>query len=300
MSAAPAASVCIVAIAIDTPAAMRSWSDHTRAAGRTVAVVPTMGALHRGHLELIERAHQLADAVVVSIFVNPLQFGEQGDFEHYPRPLDDDLRACDDAGVDVVFVPTATSMYPDGFATTVHVSGLTDTMEGSARPGHFDGVTTVVTKLLAATRPHLAVFGEKDYQQLAVVRRLEADLDLGVDIVGCPTVREPDGLALSSRNRRLDSAQRGAAICVPKALSAGRDAARSAASNVADVIDAATRPILDEPLAQLDYVALVDAGTLCAVRRFDTHHRQPGRVRIAVAARFGDIRLIDNADLFAD
>jgi len=288
-----------VATAFDNPAAVRAWSDATRSAGRTIALVPTMGALHRGHLELIRAARQLADAVVVSIFVNPLQFGERGDFDHYPRPLDDDLRACDAEGVDVVFVPTAASMYPDGFATTVRVSGLTEAMEGAARPGHFDGVTTVVTKLLAATRPHAALFGEKDYQQLAVVRRLTADLDLGVDIVEHPTVRESDGLALSSRNRRLDDAQRRAARCVPKALAAGRDVATSDRSSVADVIEAATRAIDDEPLADLDYVAVFDAGNLRPIDRFEIDHRRAGRVRIAVAARFSDVRLIDNADLFA-
>jgi len=288
-----------VATAFDNPAAVRAWSDATRSAGRTIALVPTMGALHRGHLELIRAARQLADAVVVSIFVNPLQFGERGDFDHYPRPLDDDLRACDAEGVEVVFVPTAASMYPDGFATTVRVSGLTEALEGAARPGHFDGVTTVVTKLLAATRPHAALFGEKDYQQLAVVRRLTADLDLGVDIVEHPTVRESDGLALSSRNRRLDDAQRRAARCVPKALAAGRDVATSDRSSVADVIEAATRAIDDEPLADLDYVAVFDAGNLRPIDRFEIDHRRAGRVRIAVAARFSDVRLIDNADLFA-
>jgi pantoate--beta-alanine ligase len=290
----------VVATVFDNPAAVRAWSDATRSAGRTVALVPTMGALHRGHLELVRAARRLADAVIVSIFVNPLQFGEQGDFDHYPRPLDDDLRACDAAGVDVAFVPTAASMYPDGFATTVRVSGLTDAMEGAARPGHFDGVTTVVTKLLAATRPQVAVFGEKDYQQLAVVRRLAADLDLGVDIVEQPTVREGDGLALSSRNRRLDDAQRRAAVCVPRALAAGRDAARSAHSSVADVIAAAARAIDDEPLADLDYAAVFDAANLRPIDRFADEHRQPGRVRVAVAARFGDVRLIDNADLFTN
>ena len=234
----------------------------------------------------------------MSIFVNPLQFGERGDFDHYPRPLDDDLLACDAEGVDAVFVPTGASMYPDGFATTVRVSGLTETMEGAARPGHFDGVTTVVTKLLSATRPHMALFGEKDYQQLAVVRRLAADLDLGVDIVEHRTVRESDGLALSSRNRRLDDAQRNAARCVPEALAAGRVTATSDRSSVADVIEAATRTIEDEPLAALDYVAVFDAGNLRPIERFEIGQRRPGRVRIAVAARFGDVRLIDNADLF--
>ena len=288
-----------MATEFDTPATVRAWSDATRASGRTIALVPTMGALHRGHLELIRTARRLADAVVVSIFVNPLQFGERSDFEHYPRPIDDDVRACDDEGVDAVFVPTAASMYPAGFATTVRVAGLTDTMEGSARPGHFDGVTTVVTKLLVATRPHIAVFGEKDYQQLAVVRLLVTDLDLGVDIVEHPTVREPDGLAMSSRNRRLDARQRAAAACVPRALAAGRAAARSDGSSVADVIEAAAGALDAEALADREYVALFDADTLVPIDRLDVDQRRPGRVRLPVAARFGDVRLIDNADLFA-
>lgn len=284
---------------IDTPDAARAWADATRAAGRTIALAPTMGALHRGHLELIDAARRHADRVVVSIFVNPLQFGEHGDFDQYPRPLDDDLLACEAAGVDAVYVPTAAAMYPAGFATTVHVVGLSDTMEGGSRPGHFDGVATVVTKLLASTRPHVAVFGEKDYQQLAIVRRMATDLDLGVEIIAHPTVREPDGLALSSRNRRLDDPQRSAATCVSRAISAGVRLATADDSSVAGVVAAATKIIDDEPLAVLDYVAVFDGHTLGSIDRFETHHRQPGRVRIAVAARFGDVRLIDNADLFA-
>jgi pantoate--beta-alanine ligase len=237
--------------------------------------------------------------VVVSIFVNPLQFGENADFEHYPRPIDDDLQACDDAGVDAVYAPTATVMYPDGFASTVHVGGLSERMEGVSRPGHFDGVTTVVTKLFAAVRPDVAVFGEKDYQQLAVVRRMASDLDLGVEIVAQPTVREPDGLALSSRNRRLSEAQRRAAVCIPNAIRAGIERAGSA-SDAREVVRAAETIIDDEPLADLDYVAVFDATSLCPVADFDDGHRRPGRVRIAVAARFGEIRLIDNAELFPD
>ena len=287
-----------MAFSIDNPAEVRAWSDATRASGATIALVPTMGALHRGHLELIGAGSERAGHVVVSIFVNPLQFGEANDFQNYPRPIDDDLRSCEAAGVDVVYVPNADAMYPDGFATTVHVAGLTDTMEGASRPGHFDGVTTVVTKLFTAVRPDFAVFGEKDFQQLAIVRRLAADLDLGVRIAGHPTVREPDGLALSSRNRRLDAVQREAAACLPRALTAGRDVARSNRSTVRDVIDAATRAIAAQPLAALDYVAVVDADSLRPVNAFAREHRQPGHVRLAVAARFGDIRLIDNIDLF--
>jgi pantoate--beta-alanine ligase len=278
---------------------MRAWSDAARASGGTIALVPTMGALHRGHLELIEAAGQQGDHVVVSIFVNPLQFGEASDFRNYPRPIDDDLRACEAAGVDVVYVPTPDAMYPDGFATKVHVAGLTDTMEGASRPGHFDGVTTVVTKLFTAVRPDLAMFGEKDFQQLAIVRRLAADLDLGVRVVGHRTVREPDGLAMSSRNRRLSDVERDAATCVPLALRAGQDAAKEAGSSVHDVIDASTRVIAAQPLADLDYIALVDARSLHHVDRLTVEHRRAGQVRLAIAARFGDIRLIDNIDPFA-
>ena len=288
-----------MALAIDTPAEVRAWADTTRASARSIALVPTMGALHRGHLELIEAAGRLADRVVVSIFVNPLQFGEQGDFDHYPRPLHDDLHTCEAAGVDVVYIPTAATMYPAGFSTTVSVSGLTDTLEGASRPGHFDGVTTVVTKLFAATRPDMAVFGEKDYQQLVVVRRMSTDLDLGVEIIAHPTVREPDGLALSSRNQRLDDHQRRAAVCVPNAIAGAVERATTDGADVDAVISAATRAIDDETLAELDYVAVFDARTLCPIDHFDSRDRQPGRVRLAVAARFGEVRLIDNADLFA-
>jgi pantoate--beta-alanine ligase len=237
---------------------------------------------------------------VVSIFVNPLQFGEASDFRSYPRPIDDDLRSCEAAGVDVVYVPAADAIYPDGFATTVHVAGLTDTMEGASRPGHFDGVTTVVTKLFTAVRPEFAVFGEKDFQQLAIVRRLVADLDLGVHIVGHPTVREPDGLALSSRNRRLGENQREAAACVPRALRAARDVAAVGESTVRQVVDAATQEVAAQPLATLDYVAVVDADSLRPLSEFAVDHRRPGQVRLAIAARFGDVRLIDNIDLFVN
>jgi pantoate--beta-alanine ligase len=287
-----------VAIAIDSPSEARAWSDAVRASGERVALVPTMGALHRGHLELIRTAAKLADQVIVSIFVNPLQFGEQGDFDQYPRPLDDDLRACDESGVAAVYVPTAAAMYAGDFSTTVRVGGLSDTMEGASRPGHFDGVSTVVTKLFGATRPDVAVFGEKDYQQLAIVRRLTRDLDLGVEIAGHPVVREDDGLAMSSRNRRLTDPQRRAAVCLPRAISSAIGRATTPGSTVGDVLDVARRVIDEQPLAALDYIEVFDSASLCSLRRFDGAQRRPGAARIAIAARFGDIRLIDNADLF--
>ena len=187
---------------------------------RTIGLVPTMGALHDGHLSLVTIAKQRCDDVVVSIFVNALQFDRAADFDAYPRPIDDDVARCAEIGVDAVYAPTTAVMYPAGFETHVEPGALADVMEGAARPGHFRGVTTVVTKLFAAVRPDVGVFGEKDFQQLAIIRRMAADLDLGVEIVGAPIVREADGLAMSSRNVRLSAEQRRRAVCVPHALDA--------------------------------------------------------------------------------
>src|SRR4051794_40784979 len=189
---------------------MRAWSGQRREGGHIVGLVPTMGALHDGHLSLIEHARHRADDIVVSIFVNPLQFERGDDFERYPRPIDDDVAACIEAGVAAVYAPTAAVMYPDGFQTHVEPGTLAGGMEGAVRDGHFRGVATVVAKLFGAVRPHLAVFGEKDFQQLVVIRRMAEDLDMGVEIHAVPIVREPDGLALSSRNRLLPPADRAA------------------------------------------------------------------------------------------
>src|SRR5439155_6364204 len=202
------------------PCAMQAWADAERGAGRRIGLVPSMGALHAGHLALVAAARHRAQRVVGSIFVNPIQFDRRDDFQQYPRTLDDDLRVCAEAGVAAIYAPSAAAMYPEGFQTTVEVARLTAPLCGAARPGHFRGVTTVVTKLFHAVRPHVAVFGEKDWQQLAVVRRMADDLDFGIEIVGVPIVREVDGLALSSRNRRLGAAERAAARCVPRALDA--------------------------------------------------------------------------------
>ena len=285
---------------IETPADMRAWSRACRApaAQRRIALVPTMGALHVGHMALIDAAHLLADAVVVSIFVNPLQFSESIDFTGYPSPIDADLAACSSAAVDAVYAPTAATMYPAGFDTRVLAGAVATTMEGSSRPGHFEGVATVVTKLLTAVTPDVAVFGEKDFQQLAIIRRMVADLDFGVDVIGCPTVREADGLALSSRNQRLTPQQLTAATAIPRAIEQARRAARRPGASVDDMISAAISVIDTEPLASLDYVSVFDADTLEVVRIIDSD-RTCDRYRIAIAARFGDVRLIDNADLFA-
>ena len=276
---------------LDAPGAMRAWSLARRASDGRIAVVPTMGALHAGHLALIEEARRHASTVIVSIFVNPIQFDRATDFDRYPRTIDDDLAACRVAGVHAVYAPTASVMYPPGFQTKVVPGDLAGSLEGEMRPGHFEGVTTVVTKLLAATLPDVAVFGQKDYQQLAIVRRMVADLDLGVEIVGSPTVREADGLALSSRNVRLSPEDRAAAVVIPIAL---RDAAEACAGGELDAGQLraiALRRFDLEPRAKVEYVAVVDAATLEPVTVVD----RPAVVLVAVW--FGDVRLIDNVIL---
>ena len=266
---------------------MRTWSATRRASGNRIALVPTMGALHDGHLALIDEARRHAAVVVVSIFVNPLQFNVRDDFDRYPRDIDDDLTACAARGVDAVYAPTPQSMYPDGFQTRVVPGALADPLEGAGRPGHFGGVTTVVTKLFNAVRPDVAVFGEKDYQQLTIVRRMVDDLDMGIDIVGLATVRESDGLAMSSRNRRLDPAQRAAAHVVPAALDAvGQAWSAGAAGERArqQGVDVAAA----EPLARLEYLELVCPRTL--VPAGDS----ASQALATIAVWFGDVRLIDN------
>jgi pantoate--beta-alanine ligase len=272
---------------VTTPGAMRAWSAARHAAGRRVGFVPTMGALHAGHLSLVDVAAERADDVVLSIFVNPLQFDRAADFDAYPRPIDDDVDRCRDIAVDAVYAPTGGVMYPPGFETHVEPGPLAAVMEGAARPGHFRGVTTVVTKLFGAVRPDVAVFGEKDFQQLAIIRRMSCDLDLGIEIVAAPIVREPDGLAMSSRNVRLTAPQRAAAVCVPRAVDAAVAAAAGDATS-ADAVAAATAVIAAEPQARLEYVEVFDPVTLQPVVR-----PVPG-TRIAVAVWFGDVRLIDN------
>lgn len=272
----------------DTPAAAQHWSDERRRKGDRIVLVPTMGALHAGHRRLIEVAGDHGDAVAVSIFVNPLQFNVRNDFDRYPRTLDDDLAQCRAAGVHAVYAPTAATMYPQGFQTHVEPGPLAEPMEGAGRPGHFRGVTTVVTKLFNAVRPHAAVFGQKDYQQLAIVRRMARDLDTGIEIVAVPTVREPDGLALSSRNARLGAADRAAAVCLPTALDTARRAF-AAGERSAEQLAAAVRAVVNaEPRARLEYVQVADAESLGALEVVD----RPALVALAVW--FGDVRLIDN------
>jgi pantoate--beta-alanine ligase len=262
---------------------MQAWTDAERRAGKRVALVPTMGALHDGHLTLVREARRHADRVVVSIFVNPMQFNRRDDFERDPRPIDDDLARCAEAGVDAVYAPNAAATYPEGFQSAVEVAKLTEPLCGASRPGHFRGVTTVVTKLFHAVRPDAAVFGEKDYQQLVLVRRMVADLCIQIDVVGGAIVREPDGLALSSRNAYLGAGERKAALALSRALAAG---ARAAAGGCDEVV-AAARAVLDPADGvDTDYLELraPDLGP-APVR---------GEARLLVAARVGTTRLIDN------
>ena len=285
-------------ITITTPDEMRAWSAERHRDGRTIGFVPTMGALHDGHLRLVADAAARADDVVVSIFVNPLQFNVDADFDAYPRPIDEDVAACESAGVAAVYAPTAAAMYPAGFQTRVLPGPLADLMEGPGRPGHFEGVVTVVAKLLGAVCADVAIFGQKDYQQLRIITQMVADLDLGTQVIGHPIVRDPDGLAQSSRNVRLTEAQRVAAIAVPKSLDAAIATARIPGSGAEDAIAAATAVIRAEPAARHEYTTIFDAHDLTEVVEFE--HRSAGRVRIATAVWFGDVRLIDNRDLFGD
>ena len=252
-----------------------------------LALVPTMGALHAGHMALVAEARKRADTVVATIFVNPKQFGANEDLSRYPRREAEDAKMLEDAGCDLMWVPSLTDIYPPGFATTIHVAGVSERWEGEARPGHFDGVATIVARLLLRVRPDLALFGEKDFQQLAVIRRMVSDLSLPVEVASVPTVREADGLALSSRNAYLSPQQREQAVAIPNALEGARAAILSG-TNVEDVLEEARASLLDRGFSRVDYFALVDSATLEPVRR------PQGEMRLIAAAVIGRTRLIDN------
>jgi pantoate--beta-alanine ligase len=270
---------------------MHAWSRDQHTHGRRIGCVPTMGALHAGHIALIEAARRVSDVVAVSIFVNPLQFNRGDDFDHYPRPIDDDVEACRAAGVDVVYAPTAAVMYPSGFQTHVEPGALADSLEGAGRPGHFRGVTTVVSKLFGAIQPDVALFGRKDFQQLAIIRRMVVDLDMDIDILEVPTVREPDGLAISSRNQRLSPDDRHASVCVSQALQIVADAVAGGDHDVAHLTALGAARIEAEPRARLEYLQIVDSSTLLPVSVVE------GDATALAAVWFGDVRLIDNVPL---
>jgi pantoate--beta-alanine ligase len=269
---------------------LRRQLDDARRRGHSIGFVATMGSLHDGHRSLLRRAVEECDRSVVSVFVNPLQFGAGEDLDAYPRSLDADTAMAGHEGVDLVFAPSAAAMYPRPVKTLVRVRELSSGLEGLSRPTHFDGVTTVVAKLFNLVGPCSAYFGEKDYQQLAQIRRMVDDLSFPVTVVGCRTVREPDGLAMSSRNAYLDRRQRSAATVLSRALGAGIDLIAGGESSPAAVEEVMTATVRAEPLAALDYVAVRHPGDL---GELDTIGDQ---VRLLIAVRIGTTRLIDNAD----
>jgi pantoate--beta-alanine ligase len=274
---------------VDKAADWRTRLDACRGKGQQVGLVPTMGALHAGHMSLIRRAAAECDVVAVTDYVNPLQFGSGEDLAAYPRELERDTRLAEEAGANFVFAPTVEEMWPEAPATTVSITGLAERLEGASRPGHFDGVTTIVTKLFSLSGPCVAYFGEKDFQQLAVVRRLISDLSLPVELVACPTVRETDGLALSSRNAYLTAAEREAAPALYYALLAGKRAVEDDAVDDPDLVEKSMAESLSrQPLFTLDYAAVADPDTL------ERPNRVSAEVRLLIAARIGRARLIDN------
>jgi len=280
---------------VETIVELRALVDAQRAAGRTVGFVPTMGYLHEGHVSLMRQARRENDVVVASIFVNPLQFAAHEDLDDYPRDLARDTALAEEAGVDLLFTPAVGEMYPQPVATTVSVAGPSEGFEGASRPTHFAGVATVVAKLFSITGACRAYFGEKDYQQLAVVRRMALDLSLPVEVVGCDTVREPDGLAMSSRNAYLSPEERAAAPVVHRALRAGAAVVLAGETDPAAVADAMAAVVAEEPLGELDYAAVVDAAELTVPAAIE-----PGAdLRLLIAVRFRSTRLIDNLGVTA-
>ena len=279
--------------AIRTIEELRAELRAPRRAGRTIGLVPTMGAFHAGHVSLMERARQETDVVVVSLFVNPTQFGAGEDLAAYPRDEARDAAIAREAGVDVLFAPASEEIYPDGFQTSVRVGALAEPLEGAQRPGHFDGVATVVTKLLNIVQPDAAFFGQKDAQQALIVRRVVRDLDIPTRVEVCPTVREPDGLAMSSRNAYLEPAERARAVALRRALDAAERAVAAGERDAAAVATAA-RGAMAPYDVEPEYLALVASDTLAPVDRID------GEILVALAARVGRARLIDNTLITAN
>jgi pantoate--beta-alanine ligase len=272
---------------------MRSWSDGERRAERRIVFVPTMGFLHEGHLSLVRDGKKRGDCLVVSLFVNPAQFGPQEDYASYPRDFERDRKLLERETVDVLFNPSAGEMYPAGHQSYVEVGKLGEQLCGAFRPGHFRGVATVVAKLVNIVQPHAAIFGEKDYQQLQVIRRMARDLNLGVDVVGHPTVRAPDGLALSSRNSHLDDAERQAALSLCRALNKAEALALAGEKESGRILDAARAEIEKETLAGIQYAKLCHPETLEDVEKIESE------AVLALAVFVGKTRLIDNTVLRA-
>jgi pantoate--beta-alanine ligase len=267
---------------------MKKASRSVRDKGKKMAFVPTMGYLHEGHLSLMRKGREVGDALVVSIFVNPTQFGKGEDFERYPRDTARDKKLCEDEGVDILFVPRVGDMYPTGYQTYVDAEAVTRNLCGASRPGHFRGVATVVTKLFNIVRPDIAIFGEKDFQQLVTIRRLVRDLDMDVDVIGMPIVREADGLAMSSRNAYLNREERRAALNIYRALQAAKEVFAEGERSASILLNEAKRVVEIEPMVVIDYIKLVDTETMEDLEKVENE------ALLAIAVRIGKTRLIDN------
>lgn len=272
---------------------MQQWSAAVRAAGETISFVPTMGFLHSGHLSLLKEGRKRGEKLVLSIFVNPTQFGQGEDFEDYPRDLKQDSQLAEQAGVDVIFTPEAKGMYPSGYATYIDVEGITDTLCGASRPGHFRGVCTVVTKLFNIVQPHNAIFGNKDFQQLAVIRRMALDLNLPVEIIGMPIFREVDGLAMSSRNVYLNDDQRRQALVLSQSIQRAREMVAAGQTECAEIINSLRGTIEHQPDARVDYIQICHQLSLKDQVNVDTDSV------LLLAVFVGHTRLIDNGFLLA-
>lgn len=268
---------------------MQEWSERERCAGKRIAFVPTMGFLHDGHLELVRDGRKRGDRLVVSIFVNPTQFGPQEDFAAYPRDFERDRKLLDQGGTDILFYPASSEMYPDGYRTYVEVEKLSHFLCGAFRPGHFRGVTTVLVKLFSIVRPHVVVLGAKDYQQLRIACRMVEDLNFAIEVVGYPTVREEDGLAMSSRNAYLNQEERRAALSLSRSLKKAEALVLEGERESRRIVEVVRSEIDKEPLARLEYVQVCDPESLEEVERID------GNAVLALAVRVGRARLIDNA-----
>lgn len=267
---------------------MQQWSDTRRQAGRTIALVPTMGFFHSGHLNLMKQGREMADTVVVSLFVNPLQFGAGEDYEKYPRDLERDRQLAEQVGVEVLFTPRYEDLYPEGFQTYVTVEGVTQGLCGASRPGHFRGVATVVCKLFQLVKPNKALFGLKDYQQVVTIKQMVRDLDMDLEVIGLPTVREADGLAMSSRNVYLSPEERRSALSLSQSLSAAQKSCREGEREAGVILAEVTRNLTRHPGNRIDYAQIVDSETLVELETINP------RGILALAVWVGRTRLIDN------
>lgn len=267
---------------------MQRWSEARRVEGKRIAFVPTMGFLHDGHLSLVHEGRKRGDVVVVSIFVNPIQFNQQSDFASYPRNFEQDRRLLEEVETDALFVPEAADMYPEGFQTAVEVAKVSRPLCGAFRPGHFRGVATVVTKLFNIVKPHVALFGEKDFQQCVVIKRMVKDLSFDLEILAMPTVREPDGLAMSSRNARLSPAERQSSLCLARALKQAQELVDRGERQALTILQAVRDEIAREPMVRIEYASLSHPETLEEVMEVS------GPTVLALAAWVGEVRLIDN------